>query len=182
MSSVAPKISLVLATVAVAGIMLLGYAHITHTHGTMDIKSEGILVTGFRDLHPSSSNFGVSFRPVQGAVDYVLTVYDTDVSAMPVQDVRWSGSRCRPYDERDFCIDSGPYLTASSEVAHSSGMLPYWFSIIAIFPNQEIESERFCFDGVHLDASLCPDSEIERLTLVERDGEWVVERNLQSAN
>lgn len=177
MSSVVPKITLVLATVAVVGMTLLAYAHITHTHGTMDVKSERVFVTGFRDLHPSSSNFGVSFRPIQGAADYLLAVYDTDISAMPISDVRWSANRCRPYDERDYCIDSGPYLTASSDFAQMNGMLPYWFSIIAIFPNREIESERFCFDGFALDASHCPDSEIDGLELVERDGEWVVERH-----
>ena len=182
MSSMSPKISLVLATVAVAGIIWLGYAHITHTHGTMDVKSERVVVTGFRDLHGSTSNFGVSFRPVQGVVDYMLTVYDTDISAMPLGDVSWSAHRCQPYDERDYCIDAGPYLTASSEVAHSSGMLPYWFSIIAMFPNSEFESERFCFDGFALDASHCPDSEIDGLRLVERDGEWIVERKIQSTN
>ena len=181
MSGMAPKISLVLATVAVAGMILVGIAHITHTHGATDVKSEKVLVTGFRDLHPSSSNFGVSFRPVQGVVDYVLTVYDTDISATPLSDVRWS-NRCRPYDGRDYCIDSGPYLTASSEVAASSGMLPYWFSIIAIFPDREIESEHFCFDGFALDASHCPDTETGGLELVERDGEWVVERKIQSPN
>ena len=182
MSSVAPKISLVLATIAVAGMMLLGYAHITHTHGTTDVNPASVLVTGFRDLHPSSSNFGVSFRPVPGVEDYVLTVYDTDISAMPLGDVRWSADRCRPFDERDYCIDAGPYLTASSEVAHSSGMLPYWFSIIAISPNRVIEGERFCFDGFALDASHCPAAEIDRLELVERDGEWVVERKIQSTD
>lgn len=182
MSSVASKISLVLATVAVAGMILLGIAHVTHTHGATDVNPEKVLVTGFRDLHVSTSNFGVSFRPVQGVADYVLTVYDTDISAMPLGEVTWSANRCRPYDERDYCIDAGPYLTASSEVAASNGMLPYWFSIIAIFPNREIETERFCFDGFALDTSHCPDSEVDGLELVELDGEWVVERKIQSAN
>ena len=50
MSSVVSKISLVLATIAVAGLILLRYAHITHTHGTMEVKSERVVVTGFRDL------------------------------------------------------------------------------------------------------------------------------------
>ena len=187
MSSVTPKMSLLLATVAVAGMILLGYAHITHTHETaqrpvmMDVKSEPVVVTGFRDLNASTSNFGVSFRPVQGAKDYVLEVYETDMSSMPLQDVRWSANRCRPYDERDYCIDSGTGLTTSSEWAQLQGMLPYWFSIVAIFPDREIESERFCFDGVPLDASLCPDSEKNRLQLVrrERDGEFFIRRNAQ---
>ena len=182
MSNVATKISLMLATLAVAGMMILAYAHFTHQHETMDVRSEKIVVTGLRDLHPSSSNFGVSFRPAQGAVNYALRVYDTDTSVMPLDDVWWSDSGCLPFDEKDYCIDAGPYLTASSEVAGSSGMLPYWFSIIVKFPNREIEGERFCFDGFDLDASYCPDSEIDGLKRVERDGEWVIETKLKSTN
>ena len=182
MSSTASKISLMLASFAVAGMMFLAYAHFTHTHGTADVKSEKIVVTGFRDLHGSTSNFGVSFRPAPGAVDYALRIYATDASVMPLDDVWWSDAGCLPFDELDYCLDAGPYLTSSSEVAGSSGILPYWFSIIAKFPDREIEGERFCFDGFDLDASYCPDSEIAGLELVERDGEWVIETNIHSTN
>ncbi len=176
MSSVTPKISLVLATVAVTGMMLLGYAQITHSHGTNDMNLASVFVTGFRDLHPSSSNFGVSFRPVPGVEDYVLTVYDTDTSAMPLIEVRWSTDRCQPFDELDYCIDSGPYLTASSDYAQMKGMLPYWFSIVSIYPNRVVEGERFCFDRFALDASSCPDAEIDRMVFFGRDGEWWLKR------
>lgn len=81
-SGVTLKMSLGLTTVAVAGIILLVYEHITHTHGTSVVKSERTFVTGCRDLHPSSSNFGVSFRPMQGAADHGLRIYDTDIRAM----------------------------------------------------------------------------------------------------
>lgn len=181
MSTIAPKLSLVFAIIAVGRMALLWYAHITHTHDSTEGGSQLALVTGFRDLHPSSSNFGVSFRPARGAVDYALRVYDTETSVMPLDDVWWSDSGCLPYDEQDYCIDAGPHLTKSSSIAGSSGMLPYWFSMIVKYPNREIEGERFCFDGFHLDASLCPESETERLELVERDGEWVIERKVQSA-
>ena len=182
MSSMSSKISLALATVAVAGMILLGYAHITHTHGTMDVKSERVVVTGFRDLSGSTSNFGVSFRPVQGVTGYALRVYDTYTSAMPLDDIGWSANRCQPFDERDYCIDAGGSWTADSGWAHASEMLPFWFSVIAVPTNREIDSERFCFDGFELDASYCPDSEIDGLTLFEHDWGWVVERKVQSTN
>ena len=134
----------------------------------LDGRETRIMPTGFQATSSgSSSSFDISFRPVGQAVDYELTMFQTETSVMPLETMRWSNrlsagrSACVPGDERDYCIRVGEGLRT-----------PYWFSITAIFPDREIEGERFCFHfhALRGEASECPEIETQGWRYFERGG------------
>ena len=122
----------------------------------------------------SSSSFDISFRPIEGAVDYVVTVYKSETSMMPLESERWSGrstspwGACVPRGERQYCIRMREGLYE-----------PFWFTIAAIFPDREITGNRFCFHYEALSgrASGCPKSETQDWVIVDRGEHWVLEKH-----
>ena len=54
------------------------------------MNSGASVPTRFQAVGGSSTEFDISFRPVDGAVDYKVTVFQTETSVMPLESVRWS--------------------------------------------------------------------------------------------
>ena len=138
-----------------------------------------IYITGFKSLNPSTSIFGITFRPVDGVDDYVVSIYDRENSVMALRDGFWSENRCVPYDDGDYCVDMGGGLTRMSRIPPpEGGVRPFWFVLRAEGFDGRFESRRVCFDGVNAwNGGLCPDSEKSRWDDI--DAPWFVARSIE---
>lgn len=136
--------------------------------------------TRFQQKDGNSSSFDISFRPVEDAIDYEVTVYQTETSVMPLESSMWSdrsNSRwglCVPGDEQDYCIRMREQLYE-----------PHWFTITAIYADREVEGSRFCFQpliGREYSSRECPQSETKGWVSFERNGSWGLEREANLTN